>query len=74
MTNTIFQRTCSEEKTTPKKRLRQGEIGTQVAVGLPSSSATANTGELEFAIDSYVDKCTVSMVESGSYLYTEWQQ
>lgn len=50
-----------------------GEIGTQAAMGLPSSHATANTGELEFAINSYTDKCTVSMIESGSYLYTEWQ-
>lgn len=42
-------------------------------MGLPSSTATANTGELKFAFDSYADKCTVSTVESGSYLYTEWQ-
>lgn len=65
--------TWLEEKNSPKKSLWQGEIGTQAAVGLLSSSATANTGEVEFAIDSYTDKCTVSVVESGSYLYTEWQ-
>lgn len=46
---------------------------TQAAVGLLSSGATASSGELEFAIGSYADKCTVSTVESGGYLYIEWQ-
>lgn len=50
-----------------------GEIEAQADTGLPSSHATANTGELEFTINGYTDKCTVSVVESGSYLYTEWQ-
>jgi len=41
--------------------------------GSPEFQCDTNKGELEFAINSYTDKCTVSVVESGSYLYTEWQ-
>lgn len=48
-------------------------MGTWAAVGLLSSSAAASKDELQFSIDGCTDKCTVSVVESGSYLYTEWQ-
>lgn len=48
-------------------------MGTWATMGLLSSSAAASTDELKFAIDRCTDKCTVSVVESGSYLYTEWQ-
>lgn len=48
-------------------------VGTWAAMGVLSSSAAANTDELQFAVDGCTDKCTVSVVESGGYLYTEWQ-